>query len=88
MYRQHLNYDLSISSSILIPPLSFPGFHSQVKTPLKTWLFPPSDASHSMEFNTICDSAPTKSLISGLSTGSSCKHRPAISATLSTYSMG
>ncbi|RRT44956.1 hypothetical protein B296_00029213, partial [Ensete ventricosum] len=47
--------------------------------PLKTWLLPPSDASHSMEAITISDSFAVISLISGLLTGSSLKHHIATS---------
>ncbi|RDX99985.1 hypothetical protein CR513_16884, partial [Mucuna pruriens] len=54
--------------------------HLPLYSPLKTWLFPHRDASHSIEDITICDNAPTISLISGLSIGSSCKHHSAISA--------
>lgn len=53
--------------------------HLPVNMPLKTSLFPPNDASHSVEDIKTCDNVATISLISGLSTGSSRKHLSAIS---------
>lgn len=51
-----------------------------LKMPLKTWLLPPSEASHSTEDMRICESFTTISLISGRLTASSLKHHAAISA--------
>lgn len=55
-------------------------FHLPLNIPLNTWLFPPSDASHSTEDIAIWVSVTTISRISGLLTGSSLKHHRASSA--------
>lgn len=55
--------------------------HLPVNTPLKTWLLPPSDASHSIEDNKIWESVTTISRISGLLRGSSLRHHLDNSAT-------
>lgn len=59
-----------------------------LKMPLKTWLLPPSEASHSTEDMRICESFATISLISGRLTASSLKHHAAISAICDFFLLG
>lgn len=60
--------------------ISWNAFHLPLKTPLKTKLSPPNDASHSVDEILIWDNETTTSRISGLLIAFSLRHHSAISA--------